>query len=94
MIFGVPLSISDLPNLVTVFDIKSKYLYFHPMNAERSIDLNAPLTCTYLRFNRDYLTENLGIEREYKIIEKIKNVESSIIDFTGYDVLHPEFSLQ
>ena len=64
------------------------------MNPERSIDLNAPLTSNYLRFNVDCLTEYPGIERVYKIIEKIKNVESSIIDFTGYDVLHQEFSLK
>ena len=94
MIFGIPLSIAEKPFFVSVFDMKSKYLYSHPMNPERSIDLNAPLTCTYLRFNRDCLTEYPDIEREYKIIEKIKNVESSIIDFTGYDVIHQEFSLQ
>ena len=77
-----------------VIDMKSKYLYYHPINREGSIDLNAPLTCTYLRFNVDCLTGNPGIEDEHKIVEKIKNVESSIIDFTGYDVLHHELSLQ
>jgi hypothetical protein len=93
MMFGIPLSILDRPNLVAMFDMKSKYLYFHPMNPERSIDFNAPLTSTYLRFNVDCLTEYPGIEHEYKVIENIKNVESSIIDFTGYDVLHHESSL-
>ena len=94
MIFGIPLSIADKPFFGWVFDMKSKYLYYHPINREGSIDSNAPLTCTYLRFNVDCLTENPGIEDEHKIIEKIKNVESSIIDFTVYDVLHHEFSLQ
>jgi hypothetical protein len=94
MIFSIPLSIADKPYLVSLFDMKSKYLYFHPMNAERSINLNAPLTCTYLKFNVDSLTEYKGIERENQIIENIKNVESSIIDFTGYDVLSHAFFLQ
>jgi hypothetical protein len=94
MIFGIPLFIANKPNFVTVFDMKTKYLYYHPMNPERSINLNAPLTCTYLRFNVDCLTEYQGIEREIKIIENIKNVESSIIDFSGYDVLHHTFFLQ
>jgi hypothetical protein len=64
MIFGIPLSIADKPFFVSVFDMKSKYLFFHPMNPDRSINLNAPLTCNYLRFNVDCLTEYEGIERE------------------------------
>ena len=93
MIFGIPLSIAERPFFVSVFDMKSKYLYYHPINREGSIDLNAPLTCTYLRFNVDCITENPGIEDEHKIVEKIKNVESSIIDFTGYDVINHVSSL-
>jgi hypothetical protein len=46
MIFGIPLFFAVKPYLVGVFDMKSKYLYFHPMNREGSVDFNAPLTCT------------------------------------------------
>ena len=83
MIFVISLFIEDKPFFDSVFEMKSKYLYYHPINREGSIDLNAPLTCTYLRFNVDCLTGNPGTEDEHKIVEKIKNVESSIIDFTG-----------
>ena len=100
MIFGIPLFIAVKPYLVSVFDVKSKLLYYHPLNPEGSVDLNAPLTCTLLKFNLDWLTEYQDIDesklndREYEIIDKVKNVESTIIDLTGYNVLHHAFSLQ
>ena len=80
--------------------MKSNYLYYHPKNPEGSIDLNAPLTCTFLKFNFDLLTEYQDIDksdklmgREYNIIQNIRNVESSIIDLTGYNIKHQTFSL-
>ena len=101
MIFGIPLLIADRSFFGSVFDMKSKYLYYHALNPEGSIDWNAPITCTQLKFNLDWLTEYQDIDkesklidREYKIIENIKNVESSIIDLTAYDVLHHSFFLQ
>lgn len=57
MIFAIPLFIADKPFYISVFDMKTKYLYYHPKNPEGSVDFNAPLSCTLLKFNFDWLTE-------------------------------------
>jgi hypothetical protein len=48
--------------------MKSNYLYYHSKNPEGSIDLNAPLTCTLLKFNLDLLTEFQDIEKAEKLM--------------------------
>ncbi len=68
MIFGIPLFIAERPYFVSVFDMKTKYLYYHPKNSEGSLDLNAPLTCTKLKFDFDWLTEYQDISEENKLI--------------------------
>jgi hypothetical protein len=80
--------------------MKTNCLYYHPKNPEGSIDFNAPITCTLLKFNLDLLSEYQDIDktdklmgREFKIIENIKHVESSIIDLTGYNIKHHLFSM-
>ena len=83
MIFGIPQFILDRPFFVSVLDMKSKLLYYHPQNPEGSINFNARLTCTKLKFDFDWLTEyqdigeeNKLIDREQKIIQNIQNLES------------------
>ena len=61
--FGIPLTIADKLNLASVFDMKSKFLYYHPINPEGFIDFtSAPLTSTLLRFNLDILKEYQDID--------------------------------
>ena len=100
IIFGIPLFLLDNTFFVSVLDMKSKFLYYLPRNPEDSINFNAALTCTLLKFNMDFLTEyqdigekNKLIDREYKIIENIKHVESSIINLIVYNIKYHSFSL-
>ena len=57
MMFGIPYSILVKPFFMSVFDMKNKLLYYHPMNPEGSLDFNAKLTCTSLKFNFNWLSE-------------------------------------
>ncbi len=74
----IPLLMLDKPNIISEFDMKSKFLYHYPKYPDGSIDFNAPLNCTLLKFNFDWLTEyqdigeeNKLIDRELKIIQNI-----------------------
>jgi hypothetical protein len=70
MIFGIPLFLVDKPFFSSVFDMKTNYLYYHPKNPDGSIDLNAPLTCTSLKFNLDLLTEFQDIDKADKLMDR------------------------
>ena len=50
--------------------MKTNYLYYHPKNPDGSIDLNAPLTCTSLKFNLDLLTEFQDIDIADKLMDR------------------------
>ena len=70
MIFGIPHFILDKPFLVSVFDMKTKFLFYYPQNPEGSVDYNAPLTCTLLKFKVNWLTEYQDIGEENKLVER------------------------
>jgi|LauGreDrversion4_2_1035121.scaffolds.fasta_scaffold3834719_1 hypothetical protein len=59
MIFGIPLFIADKPNLRSIFDFKSKLLYYYPINTfGEYLDIKTTsLACTLLRFDLDWLKE-------------------------------------
>jgi len=50
--------------------MKSNYLYYHPFNPEGFIDFNAPLTCTLLKFNLDFLTEYQDIDKSENLMDR------------------------
>jgi hypothetical protein len=58
MIFGIPLQIAVKPNCVSVFDLQTKLLDYHAYNEEGlSLDLNARLSSTLIKFKIDWITE-------------------------------------
>jgi len=46
MIFGIPWQIAFRPYFVSVFDMKTRLLHYHPKNPEGSLDYNVCLTST------------------------------------------------
>lgn len=81
--------------------METNLLYYHPMNSEGIVDLNNALSCSLLKYHLDPYTEyedisdkNKLIDRENNIINYIKAVDSSIIELTGFNVLHNSFFLQ
>ncbi len=61
---------TDKPNIVSVFDFKSKLMYYYPKNPKGFIDSNSPLACTLLKFNFDWLTEYQDIGEANKLIDR------------------------
>ena len=49
---------------MSVFDVKTILLQYYPQNPENSIDMNACLTSTKLKFNIDWLTEYQDVGEE------------------------------
>jgi len=74
MIFGIPLDILDPPFLVSVFDMKTKFLYYYPKNSVGYINLNTPLSCTLLKFNIDWLTEYQDIGKTNKLVDREQKI--------------------
>ena len=97
-IFGVPLTILDKPNIISVIDFNKNQLEYYPLNAEGTTVENDLLACTLLKFYLDSLTEFKEIrcylaDRENKMIQNIDRADTSIIDVTALNVLHNNFSL-
>ncbi len=53
-----------------MFDLKTRLLHYHAYNSDGSIDLNACLASTKLKFNLDELTEYQDIGEENKLIHR------------------------
>ncbi len=53
-----------------MFEFKSKYLNYHPITPEGSINFNNPLTSNNLKFNLDWLTEFKDIGEDFKLINR------------------------
>jgi len=70
MIFGIPLRIAVKPNLLSVFDMETNILYYHPMNSEGKVDHNKPLSCSFLKYYLDPLTVYEDINEKNKLIDR------------------------
>ncbi len=55
---------------MSVFDFNTRLLQYYPLNSENSIDLNACLASSKLKFKLDELTEYQDIDEEKKFIHR------------------------
>jgi len=65
MIFGIPISLIEIPFLYSVLNMQTKFLNYFPNISKEYTNENIPLTSTLLKFNIDWLTEyqNIGDEK-------------------------------
>jgi hypothetical protein len=71
MIFGIPISLIEIPFLYSVFNMQTKFLNYFPNISKEYTNENIPLTSTLLKFDIDWLTEYQNIGDENKLIDTI-----------------------